>query len=78
MAWTVNIRLDEDKTDVGHVIATWNAGDADEFVYSARAKAGGGGAANYKAAAIAARDADIAKKALEASLNTSMEAFMNG
>lgn len=68
MAWTATIVLDADKPDVGTATAVWNAGQADEFTYSRRARMTLAEGQAFAAEAIAARDADAAKKAQEASL----------
>lgn len=68
MPWTTTITLDADKPDVGTATAVWNAGQADEFTYSRRARMTLAEGQAFAAEAIAARDADAAKKAQEASL----------
>ncbi len=55
MAWTVSMTLDADKADVGSIVATWNAGEPDEFVYSRRARADGSDLSDFVREALNAR-----------------------
>ena len=78
MAWTAVIRLDEDKTDVGTVQCIWNAGQADQFVYSKRIAirvAAGQALAAEAQAALAKRDAKVVRTD---QLIPIMEGYLNG
>lgn len=66
--WTATIVLDDDKSNVGTATAIWNAGQADEFRYSRRARMTIAEGRAFAAEAVAARDADVAKRTQEASL----------
>ena len=79
MAWTVTqIKLDEDKDNVGQATVVWNLGQQDEFQYSARCEVTLQAAQVFKANAEAARDAAIAKATQEANLAPQLEGVMNG
>jgi len=68
MPWTTTITLDADKPDVGTATAVWNAGQADEFTYSRRAKVNLAEGRAFAAEAVAARKAAAARRTQEASL----------
>ena len=68
MAWTAQVTLDIDKTDVGMTTAIWNVGLPDEFQHSRRAKISVDEGQLFAKEAVAARRADIEKKAREAPL----------
>ena len=78
MAWTARIKLDDDKNNAGVATAIWNEGEADQFIYSRRAKATGAEAAAFVADAVAALSAHQSKAALEATLVTALEGLLNG
>jgi len=78
MAWTSQVRLDEDKTDVGYATATWNSGEADEFSYTRRVKVNAASGQAFVADALAALVARDEKLAAEGPLATILEDWLNG
>ena len=77
MAWTGTVTLDRDKDDAGMASATWNAGEADAFTYSRRAKVSGSSAAAFKVDAIAALTAHVAWTEQNATLSATLTTLMN-
>ena len=68
MSWTVQVTLDVDKSNVGTATAIWNVGLPDEFQYSRRAKISAAKGQLFAKEAMAAKRADIVKKARETPL----------
>lgn len=77
MAWTSEVSLDADKTNVGWVTAIWNAGQATEFRYGARVRATMPELNAFVAAAKAALTAHQAKTAQEAIYVTTVTNALN-
>lgn len=76
MAWTAEFTPDTDKNKVGQVTATWNKGQADEFVFSKRYDLGVD-TNRFAAAAQSARTASESKTTRVSALITSLEAALN-
>lgn len=77
MAWTCTVIEDIDKDNIGQATAVWDQGGADEFTYSIRSGFTGAAAAQFKADAIAAKDAYLANKAGNATKSTTLTTYMN-
>ena len=69
MDWTATVQLDADKSNVGHVMATFTDLDESTFRHSGRSAVTLAGRDAFVAEAIAARDAWRVKKAAEATLS---------
>jgi len=77
MSWTGYVITDVDKPDVGLATAVWNEGQADEFRYSRRAKMTTAEGAVIREEAKAARDAAIAKRAIDTGSSNDFTYILN-
>ena len=77
MAWTAQVQLDPDKSDIGTAAAIWNAGGPDEFRFSRRARIGGGDVNAFVSEAHAAKAAHEARTAEQNSLALSLANLLN-
>jgi hypothetical protein len=77
MPWTSRVNVDVDKSDVGTATAIWNAGLADEFQYSRRAKMTAAEAQALKVEATAARDKELARRTTNADYETFFTNVLN-
>ena len=75
--WTVTVRKDPDKPDVGEATAVWHAGQPDEFTFSARGQRGEGDYDRFVAAAYAAREARASDRDIEAAMAGELAELLN-